>query len=73
MDNDILRAQAIQIRIGIHNLNRNHIDAIDRKYGLPRLTRVLRHYKLITAAERRKALALRTYINNPSCKALATR
>ena len=73
MTNDILRAQAIQIRIGIHNIDHNHIDAIDRKYGLPRLTRVLRHFNLITAAERRRALDLRTNINNPSCRALAIR
>ena len=68
MLNPVLSAQAIQIRIAIANIDREHIDKIDKQFGLKRLTRVLVHYKMITPTERKLAISLRPYINNPSLR-----
>jgi hypothetical protein len=63
-----ITAQAVQLRIAIHNRDRNHIDSINRKYNLEKLTRALVIFGEITSYERRNALKLRTRICNPSCK-----
>ncbi len=61
-----ISSQAVQIRIAIANRDRDRIDAIDRKFGLKQLTRVLVHYKLLSNDERKQAINLRPYIHNPS-------
>ena len=63
-----LKAIATQIRVAIHNRDRNTIDLLDRRFDLKRISRALTTRRLLARHEVITALSLKSNINNPSCR-----